>query len=351
MDIYDNKLYLEDIKNVSTLNLPWEKLENKSVLITGATGLLGSFLVDVLLEKNCKIYALGRSQEKAKKRFKKNWEKINFIECDINNLSIQKDISKIDFAIHLASNTHPVAYSTEPIETILTNVIGTKNFLELTLSLGVKRCVFASSCEIYGENRGDEEKFKENYCGYIDCNTLRAGYNESKRCGETLCQAYIKQKNMDIVIARIARSYGPTILSTDTKALSQFINKGLNGEDIVLKSEGNQYFSYSYVSDAVSGLLTIMLCGNNGEAYNIADKISDIKLRNLAEIIAKYFGKEVVFDLPNETEKQGFSKATKARLDGSKLKSLGWKMQYSINQGINRTLSILDDLKNVNKEI
>lgn len=346
MNIYDNELYLEDIKNVSELELPWEKLENKSVLITGATGLLGSFLIDVLVEKNCKIYALGRSEEKAKTRFERIWDKINFIQCDINNFSKIEDASKIDFAIHLASNTHPVAYSTEPIETILTNVVGTKNFLDIAFNAGAKRCLFASSCEIYGENRGDEEKFKEDYCGYLDCNTLRAGYNESKRCGETLCQAYIKQKDMDIVIARIARTYGPTILNTDTKALSQFINKGLNGEDIVLKSEGNQYFSYSYVADAISGLLTIMLCGENGEAYNIADEISDVRLKDLAGLIAEYFGKSVVFDLPNETEKQGFSKATKARLDGTKLKALGWNMRYDINQGIERTLSILKDLKN-----
>lgn len=346
MNIYDNELYLEDIKNVSELELPWENLEKKSVLITGATGLLGSFLVDILLEKNCKIYALGRSVEKAKKRFTRVWDKINFIRCDINDSSKLERVSNIDFAIHLASNTHPVAYSTEPIETILTNVIGTKNFLDIALNAGVKRCVFASSCEIYGENRGDEEKFKEGYCGYLDCNTLRAGYNESKRCGEALCQAYIKQKNMDVVIARIARSYGPTILSTDTKALSQFINKGLNGEDIVLKSEGNQYFSYSYVADAISGLLTIMLCGEKGEAYNIADEVSDVRLKDLAGIIARFFGRKVVFDLPNETEKQGFSKATKARLDGTKLKALGWNMRYNINQGIERTLSILKDLQN-----
>lgn len=346
MNIYDNELYLEDIKNVSELELPWEKLENKSILITGATGLLGSFLIDVLVNKNCKIYALGRSEEKAKKRFERIWDKINFIQCDINNFSKIEDISKIDFAIHLASNTHPVAYSTEPIETILTNVVGTKNFLDIAFNADVKRCLFASSCEIYGENRGDEEKFKEDYCGYLDCNTLRAGYNESKRCGEALCQAYIKQKDMDIVIARIARTYGPTILSTDTKALSQFIKKGLNGEDIVLKSEGNQYFSYSYVADAISGLLTIMLCGENGKAYNIADEISDVRLKDLAGLIAEYFGKSVVFDLPNETEKQGFSKATKARLDGTKLKALGWNMRYNINQGIERTLSILKELKN-----
>ena len=127
--------------------------------------------------------------------------------------------------------------------------------LEFAYSHHALRCVFASSNEIYGENRGDIEKFPESYCGYINCNTLRAGYPESKRCGEALCQAYIQQKGLDIVIPRLTRSYGPTLLKSDTKALSQFLRKALLGEDIVLKSAGTQYYSYLYVADSVSGLL------------------------------------------------------------------------------------------------
>ena len=165
----------------------------------------------------------------------------------------------MDYCIHLASSTHPVQYATDPIGTITANIIGTRNLLEFASSHGCKRFAFASSNEIYGENRGDTELFKEDYCGYIDCNTMRAGYPESKRCGEALCQAYIRQKNMDIVIPRLTRSYGPTLLSSDTKALTQFLHKGLAGEDIVLKSEGTQYYSYTYVADAVSGLLTVLL--------------------------------------------------------------------------------------------
>ena len=170
---------------------------------------------------------------------------------------------------------------------------------------------------------------------------MRAGYPESKRCGEALCQAYIRQKNMDIVIPRLTRSYGPTLLSSDTKALTQFLHKGLAGEDIVLKSEGTQYYSYTYVADAVSGLLTVLLKGVCGEAYNIADLASDIRLKDLAGIIAGEAGTRVVFDLPDEVEKAGFSKATKARLDSTKLQGLGWKAKYDIREGIRRTMKMM----------
>ena len=186
--------------------------------------------------------------------------------------------------------------------------------------------------------------FTEDYCGYINCNTMRAGYPESKRCGEALCQAYKSQKGLDIVIPRLTRSYGPTMLMSDTKAISQFIRKGVAGEDIILKSAGTQYYSYTYMADAVSGLLTVLLCGESGEAYNIADIASDIMLKDLAAIIADTAGKQVVFELPDAVEAAGYSTATKARLDGSKLKTLGWKPAYDIRGGLERTISILKEI-------
>jgi nucleoside-diphosphate-sugar epimerase len=238
-----------------------------------------------------------------------------------------------------------VAYSTDPIGTIYSNIIGTANLLEFAYNHETKRCAFASSNEIYGENRGDTELFDEDYCGYIASNTLRAGYPESKRCGEALCQAYIKQKDMDIVIPRFTRSYGPTMLMSDTKAISQFIRKAIAGEDIVLKSEGMQYYSYTYVADAVAGLLFVLLCGECGEAYNIADQSSDIRLKDLAKLIAGCTGKDVVFELPDEVEKAGYSTATVARLDGSKLRELGFSVRYDIKDGITRTVEILSELQ------
>lgn len=352
MKVYENNEYMEDVHYIANLELPWEKLKNKSILISGATGLVGSCLVDVIMMRNqsgmnCKVYALGRNEAKAKERFKYcvDSELYEFVPFDISRPLIRDDIGIVDFVLHLASNTHPLQYATDPIGTITTNIIGTYNILEFAEKHQATRCAFTSSNEVYGENRGDVELFDEHYCGYIDSNTMRAGYPESKRCSEALCQAYIKQKDMDIVIPRPTRSYGPTMLMSDTKAISQFIKKGILCEDIVLKSEGTQYYSYTYVADAVAGLLTVLLKGECGEAYNIADRESDIMLKDLATIIADISGRKVVFELPDIVEATGYSKATKARLDGSKLQSLGWKAKYDIKSGISRTMRILSTLK------
>lgn len=315
--------------------------------------MIGSLLVDALLHKdgeeglNCKVIAMGRNTEKAKKRFDLWWSSpfFQFVECDVNQAETIPADLRADYVLHLASNTHPIAYATDPIGTITANIIGTQNMLDLAVRSKAKRFLFASSNEIYGENRGDTELFEESYCGYIDCNTLRAGYPESKRCGEALCQAYKKQAGMDVVIARLTRSFGPTLQLTDTKALTQFLKNGLNQEDIVLKSDGTQYYSYTYAADAVTGLLTVLLKGESGEAFNISDQSCDIRLKDLAKIIADLSGTRVIFDLPTETEALGFSKATKARLDSSKLHQLGWSARYSIREGLERTLHILREVQ------
>lgn len=353
MNLYQNKKYIEDVRAVAELDLPWEKLQDRSIMLSGATGLLGSFLIDVILEKNveeglnCTVYALGRNEQKAKERFSKFADDLRlvFIPYDVKQPFVRDDLGTVDYVLHLASNTHPMQYSTDPIGTITTNIIGVQNMLDFAVEHKVTRFAFASSNEIYGENRGDVEFFDENYCGYINSNTMRAGYPESKRCGEALCQAYKAQKGLDVVILRFTRSYGPTMLMSDTKAISQFIKKGIAGEDIVLKSAGTQYYSYQYMADSVSGLLTILLKGENGEAYNIAEEHSDIMLKDLAAVIAGMNGKEVVFEIPDAVEAAGYSTATKARLDGHKLEKLGWKPKYDIKTGMERTISILKEMQ------
>lgn len=341
---YTHPLYLEDVAAVAALPLPWEKLEGKTLVLSGATGLIGSCLIDVLLSHSCscKIVALGRSEARARERFAACWDSplFTFVQQDINEpLALSQDA---DFVLHLASNTHPVQYSTDPVGTIMTNITGLRNMLEYARGCGSGvRFAFASSNEVYGENRGDVELFGESYCGYIDCNTLRAGYPESKRCGEALCQAYARQYGLDVVIPRFTRSFGATLLPSDTKALSQFLRNAVAGEDIVLKSEGKQYYSYTYVADAVAGLLHILLLGKGGEAYNIADSSCDITLRELASKIAGICGTKVVFDLPSEVEAAGFSKATKARLDSSKLRALGWKPLFTLDTALEHTIAAL----------
>lgn len=353
MRLCDNNIYHEDVRYVTELTLPWDKLRNKKIMLSGATGLIGSFLVDVIMEKNvrdklnCMIYALVRNPEKASVRFS-NYNGnsfLIFIQYDVNHPLNDDVVDSVDYILHMASNTHPYLYSTDPIGTITTNIIGVQNMLEFAVKHNVSRFAFSSSNEMYGENRGDVELFDEDYCGYIDCNTLRAGYPESKRCGEALCQAYKKQKGIDIVIPRVTRTYGPTMNMDDTKAISQFIKKAVIDEDIILKSEGTQFYSYTYVADAVSGLLWVLLAGENGEAYNIAFENGDITLKDLAGIAAGVNGRKVVFELPDETESAGYSKATKARLNGEKLRKLGWKPKYDIRNGLERTIAILKEIK------
>lgn len=352
MNIFENKQYQEDLKSISSIELPWEKLYNRSILISGASGLIGSFFVDVIMHKNqkeglnCTIHALGRNEQKVRERFAycHNTDFFKFYICDINEPFLNKELGEMDYVLHLASNTHPFQYSTDPIGTITTNIIGVKNMLDFAVEHKARRMVFVSSNEIYGENRGDVETFNEDYCGYIDCNTMRAGYPESKRCGEALCQAYLHQKELDIVIARLTRSYGPTMLMSDTKAISQFFRKAIAGEDIILKSAGNQYYSYTYVADAVSGLLTVLLKGKTGNAYNIADETSDIKLKDLSALIAETVGKNVVFKESDDIEKAGYSVATKARLSGMKIREIGWIPRYDIKSGVQRTIRILREI-------
>lgn len=345
-----NELYTEDLLTIVRLDIPWSRLSNRSILITGARGMIGSFLVDTLVLRNelynegIKVYALGRNEEQAKTRFADyiKESKITFINHDVNNPI--PSLGNIDYIVHAASNTHPLAYVNDPIGTITTNVLGTYNLLNYAIANNAKRFMLLSSVEIYGENRGDTEYFDESYCGYIDCNTLRAGYPESKRLGEALCNAFAEMYKIETVIVRLSRVYGPTMLPDDSKAVAQFITNAIQEKDVVVKSSGNQLFSYCYVADAVSGLLTVLLSGQSKEAYNVAGLESDVALRTLAEVIASIGKVRTKFEPPDEKEQRGYSQATKALLDISKVKSLGWEPKYTLEEGIKRTYEIMRTL-------
>jgi len=334
------QLYKNQIKQLAEQIKLWDKFSGSTILLSGATGMLGKCIVDVLMLSNqlhnsgIKIIALSRNPETAKKRLGEYMENpcLQYISCDVNEKI--PECGEVDYVIHAASNTHPRQYSGDPIGTITANVLGTKNLLDYAVAHHAKRFCFVSSVEIYGENRGDVEKFKESYLGYIDCNTMRAGYPESKRLGETLCNAYGQAYGLDFVIPRLSRVYGPTMLLSDSKAISQFIKNAAADEDIVLKSEGTQKYSYSFVTDGAAGILYTLAMGETGQAYNVADKESDIMLKELAQLLAEAAGVSVVFELPEESERKGYSTATKAMLDASKLEQLGWQARVHMKEGL-----------------
>ena len=348
MGLLNNQYYQGDLSVVANLDfISWEKLENKSVLITGATGLICSFLIDVLMfrnkhfESNIAVYSLSRNSVYAKERFSAYWEHplFNYIQQDISE-EIQLE-EKIDFIIHGASNAHPASYVADPVGTIKSNLWGVDNLLQYYIKAKSQRILYISSGEVYGEGTGED--FIESYSGYIDPLNSRSCYPSSKRTAETLCRSYLDQHNVDIVIARPCHIYGATMTNSDNRAFAQFLRNVLEGKDVVLKSKGVQYRSYCYVADCVSALLVILLNGKNGEAYNIANKSSNITIGELAEVIATTGKQKVIYDIPSNVEQKGYSVITRAVLNSDKIESLGWEPKYSLTDSIQKVIRTLSD--------
>lgn len=324
------------------MDLQWNKLDYCNILVTGATGLVGSSIIDLLMKhtvKNCHIYASGRNESRAKTKFSKYYGKENFhfFRYDVEK-PLESEI-KFDYIIHAASNASPNFFANNPVGVIMSNIIGTKNLLDYGREHGMKRFLYISSGEVYGN--GDVEKWHETDSGYVDCMTMRSCYPTSKRAAETLCVAYAKQYDVDVVVARLCHTYGPNFTEQDNRAYAQFFIKALQGEDIVLKSTGDQYRSWLYVEDCASAILTILLNGQSCEAYNVADEVSCVTIKELAEKIAKLGKVKVVFDLPSDIERKGFSVIKKATFDTSKLLDLGWKAKYSLDEGLKSTFEKL----------
>ena len=330
--------YVLDIQECSK-RIDLSQLEGSNILITGATGLIGGSLVDVLMNARCQVYALGRNEERAKKRFADYWnsDSFHFIKGDVTK-PLSCNIN-FDYIIHAASNASPNFFKEKPVEVITSNIIGTQNLMEYGLSHGMKRMLFVSSGEIYGEGSGKE--FVETDSGYVDCATPRACYPSSKRAAETLCVSYAAEYGVDVVIARPCHTYGPFFSESDNRVYAQFIRNVLQGEDIVLKSKGEQHRSWLYVVDCVGALLTILCQGKCCEAYNVADEKSEISIRDLAELIASTAGLSVKFDIPSTQDKGNTTPITTALFSTRKLQSLGWQPLFSMSDGIKHTISTL----------
>lgn len=348
MYIKSSKYQTELNEYISEFNDVFESLSDSVVMITGAAGLIGNYIIDLLMAKgDIKVIAVDRNEERMNIRFGEYKENFVPVIADVNDMSAVEKIfaeEKIDYVIHAASNTSPLDYANKPVDTICTNIIATHNLLECCKKYGVKRFMFCSSVEAYGTGSDDVEEFDELYSGYVDCNTVRAGYPSGKRASEAMCNAYGSEYGVDFVIVRIGRIYGPTVIPEDTKAPTQFIGNSVRNEDIVLKSPGTQVFSFGYVGDCASGMLKILAHGENGNAYNVADSEGGIMLRDFASAAAAASGKEVVFDLSADLAKAGYSKVTRAVLSVKKLENLGWKSLHNHIDGTKRTVDYLKEL-------
>ena len=247
---------------------------------------------------------------------------------------------KTDKKLVIAGGASDKMYALQPAETIITNVIGTKNVLEYCKKNIDTRLLLTSTFEVYGKIDGIDV-YSENMVGLVDFHMLRNGYTESKRCAEMLVNSYIDEYGIDAVICRLASIYGPTMLLNDSKAHAQFIRNALHGENIALKSKGEQRRTYCYVLDAVSALFMVLSKGEIGEAYNIANENSVASIADVASCCAKIVGTKVVFDIPDTVESKGFSKPQNCILDNKKLKSLGWEGRYSLEEGFTETIDEL----------
>ena len=326
----------QDIQLIASLDYDWSKLDGKTVLISGGTGFVGQFLIEVFKYRNSccgnniRVISLSR-------RGGESESDVLYLKADVTKPVVIEE--KVDYVLHLASNTHPKQYSSNPVGTVTTNIFGTYNLLTLAVEKRAERFLLASSVEIYGD--GSDNPMAEDFCGYIDCNTSRAGYNEAKRLSESLCQSFIAQYGIDCVIARLARCFGAD-KKEDSKALAQFLGCALRGQDVVLKSEGKQRYSYCYVADAASGIIKVLLDGACGEAYNVSGDDEGKTLGDYARLIAGLGNVKAVFDISG-ADNQGVSRAVRALVNCDKIKAIGFKPQYTVSDSIARTYKILKE--------
>lgn len=349
MKLQENKTYINDLDMSINHSVNIQDLQGKSILITGATGTIGSFIADMILRYNqvynaeIKLCLAGRNIEKLRNQYLFwNDKYLTYVQYDMR-MHISFNFEP-DFIIHAAGNAHPVAFNGDPVGTIVGNVSGTYDLLEYGRTHGTKRFLYVSSGEVYGQGDLSLDEFEENYAGYLDTLSPRSCYPISKRTAENLCVSYAKQYGMETVIVRPCHTYGPYITTTDSRANVQFIRNVLNGEDIVLKSAGTQMRSYNYIGDCASAIMTILVSGKNGQAYNTANPDVRITIAQLAEIIASTAGRKIVFADPNAADIANRTPIAKQVLSSKKLENLGWRGAFSIETGVKHTLDIIGDI-------
>lgn len=347
------KIVENEIRKIISADLSWDKLRGKTLLVTGATGFIGSYIIRAVLQKSneagldTKVLALVRNAENAKKLFAGYADKdcLDFLVQDVcQPLPTDK---KANFIIHCASNAAPKEYSMYPVETMKTNFVGTLNLLDYAKAVNAQSFLYVSTIEVYGTTKG-LDKIKEDDYGTIDALKVRSCYPLSKKSCETLVTSFADEYGLPVKIGRLSYIFGPGMKQGDSKIVAVFPKCIADGEDIVMKSKGEQLRSYTYVTDAITALLTILLDGETGEAYNIASKLCITTIAGIAQTLVEAFpekGLKVIFDLPTEQEAKGFSLIENAVLDSDKLESLGWEPGTDLRQGLRNVVEEQIELK------
>lgn len=350
MNFYKSNSYEKDIEIATKATIGIEKLFGSSILIAGGSGLIGSFMADILIYANQKmnaaitVYAMDLSEANLASRFEgADTDYLKLVEHNVNECPTFT--FPVDYIIHAASPAFPALFNSNPVGTVISNILGTKNLLDYGREHGTKRMLYVSSGEVYGQGDVTLESFDETYAGYVDSTSARSCYPNGKRAAETLCVSYTKQFGLDTVIVRPSHTYGPTVTRADNRANAQFVNKGLAGEDIVLTSAGNQMRSYTYLADTASAILTVLACGESCNAYNIANSKSKTTIAGFAKEVAIQTGTKIVFSNPDEVAKIEMTPIAKQVLNGDKLERLGWRGQFDLHKGIKHTLQIMRELE------
>lgn len=339
MNILQSEIYKKDIKKSVLQIVELERLKKSKILITGATGLVCSAVVDLLISADLqiKVYVAGRNKKKVKERFE---GAVEFVQYDaIKPLEFDVDV---DFIIHGASNASPDLYINEPVETMQANINGIQNLLKFAYKQGVKKLIYVSSSEVYGK-KDNIEPFKEEQYGFVDILNPRSSYAIAKRAAETMCISYKSEYGVDFNIVRLGHIYGPTLNKSDKRVSSEFSYRAAVGKALVLKSDGKQIRSYCYSLDCASAILSVLTCGISGEAYNISNRNSIISIRKMTEYLAKAGSVEVKLELPSYIEKNAFNPMDNSSLESTKLESLGWSGIFSADEGLAHTVQILKE--------
>lgn len=323
-----NKVVKKDIETFVKSFQYSSDFKNKTFLITGSTGLIGSVLVRCLLalDVNISIIALVRNIKKAKNMFDSN--SIVFIEQDMM-LPLANIDYNVDYIIHCANSTSSKFYVENPVENINTAYIGTNNLLSFCKNKStVKGFVYLSSLETYGSIY-DDEPVHEGRCGYIDSIDVRSSYSLGKRSVECLCHSYYKEYNIPVKIARLTQTIGAGVSVEDNRVFAQFAKSIINNQDIVLHTKGESAKPYCYTIDAINAILCLLINGQNGEAYNVANSDTYISIYDMANFLVNKFcsDSKVVVEL---NENMGYAPATKLNLDTTKLTDLGWNPKYDL---------------------